>query len=604
MPWVYLGKDVNKRDRVARILGNGSRVKLGSRVNESARRIRDDFNRAVALFGGQQQDELFWWSTNLSYRVPDVTDFLLLIAYVLVFDDLVQKHTIETPKHSFVVVVEDLWCYKTLAERYRDHEYVSFQSNISFQMLLLKGWYLIRGLAARTYVVLALLYEKLYFARLASGHTRRESADGQRLAHGAERRTVWSYALIENRLFDHNGRMSEVYLPGLERLVAQNGEHLLRFTNLLMDRKLYRLVSKNLESTEVMIRNARVTEIIASMFRFPRFNGSIRLQSLDLGLNHLLEREKWREIRGHGLTICYIWFHACERLMDRLSQGGATICYWYENQSFEKLLCLARNRIGAANVVMLAYQHSSVSKFFLGYFPAPDERKRLPSPDWVLTSSCWAHEMLLSHGYPPDRTIMAGSLRYSAYTDGGKKWEIRATAADEALRVYVALPYDALAARELLVELATRDELWMRHGVKFFIRNHPHAPFDRIGILPDRFGALARAGVHLIDCMDQIDLLLSCNTTMSVEGLALGMPVLCYEPEGMLCMGDPAVDVFPDHIHLCGAHDLEETILRFRWNYIESVRHNGAEPSSVSVFSAVQESVWLDLLADSHAKHK
>lgn len=196
-------------------------------------------------------------------------------------------------------------------------------------------------------------------------------------------------------------------------------------------------------------------------------------------------------LRGWGSTGVYqhrFWYAAMRRAVERLGPGVKCIIYPFENQPWEKLLCLAWREC-APHVRLIGYQHTSVQRMLLPFFFGEGEIDAAPLPDQIVTKGAVNLELLKEGGFPTSKLASRGALRYeyvharwAAGSDASMaRW--RGREAGEAT-VLVALPISLPHATSLLLDLLGQfsKPLFLprdgRFPVRFVLKCHPVLPIE------------------------------------------------------------------------------------------------------------------------------
>jgi hypothetical protein len=196
------------------------------------------------------------------------------------------------------------------------------------------------------------------------------------------------------------------------------------------------------------------------------------------------------------------------------------VAWPWENHGWER--AFVRNA-RAAGVRTVGYQHSVIGRQMLNYAPhsAPDGVACLP--DRILCAGESTRRRLLAWGVDSGRTAVGGALRFT---------EAAAPAHDPAAPVFLALPFDARIAREMVTTAQTANG-----GRAFLVKDHPMTPFGftesaRVRRTAEPLGR--QAGVSAV---------IYAATTVGLEAILAGLPTLRFRPRGTV-----ALDILPDGI--------------------------------------------------------
>src|SRR2546425_13228429 len=79
--WLYLGKDVDKRDDLSQVLGEKRLLALEDRLHLIAEKLRQPFLNFIADLGKAQRDRLRWGSSTCSWEDWGASDVFVLVFY-------------------------------------------------------------------------------------------------------------------------------------------------------------------------------------------------------------------------------------------------------------------------------------------------------------------------------------------------------------------------------------------------------------------------------------------------------------------------------------------------------------------------------------------
>ena len=112
--WLYLGKDVNQRNRVESRLGTENQWRLGEGLHQVASDLRQPFLDFVSEVGRNQTNQVGWWSSTFSWKVWGASDLFLLVCYLGLARAVTQEAAANGTR--LLMVVEDSWLMRQLKE--------------------------------------------------------------------------------------------------------------------------------------------------------------------------------------------------------------------------------------------------------------------------------------------------------------------------------------------------------------------------------------------------------------------------------------------------------------------------------------------------------
>ncbi len=245
---------------------------------------------------------------------------------------------------------------------------------------------------------------------------------------------------------------------------------------------------------------------------------------------YLLNR--WHQEQVNGLLMRHLMYQrAFVRLLRQ--QSPRRLLWPWENHPWERLLCLAARR-SEHPPRLVGAQHTTVLLNQLRFFPPAEERGIAPLPDCILTTGERSRDILADYGAFPEGCLRPGAaIRF------------------QNLRQLPAKPWSGSVQRlalPLTIDLSTNLPV-LRMAIEAFagttyqvdVKAHPALPTAQqvasLGQpLPDNF--TIRDGEAMGPFLARADLLLYSETTVCMEALALGIPVI-YLDIGFGAAGDP-----------------------------------------------------------------
>ncbi len=246
-----------------------------------------------------------------------------------------------------------------------------------------------------------------------------------------------------------------------------------------------------------------------------RIKGPTKIAGVDV--RYLLEAELKADYRSGRYFDNLRVYHAVRRLGKRLA--GGRFFYPFENRAFEKMLLLAL-RETARQTRTIGYQHASLSQRHTNVLLSAGERDILPLPDAIMTMGKVTRDFMIDPGgFPAELLHIGCALRQKPY-DGPLKAQgpirrllvVLATNVEEYIKVIRFL--NAAFGEQCPYEL------WLR----------PHPAFslgDALAVTgPPRFAYYKSDSETLSECLDWADVVLYVHSTVSIEALAMGTPVV------------------------------------------------------------------------------
>lgn len=575
--WLYLGKDLEKREAVARRLGEEGLLSLGNRLHEVAERLRQPFLDFIADLGKMQTDQLGWWSSSCSWKIAGASDLFLLVCYQHLADHLIRAR--QTDDRPLLVVVEDSWLFRQLREVWTGKAEVEFRGTVPLWPACLRASVL--GVAARVVWTVRLLKNYLlqtWFWKWQKTVT-------------PPRTEIGIYSLPQARSLAEPDGWIDPYFGDLSTRLEQAGYSVCRFSppevggfeRALGERHQY------LRPLVLYITVGGVVRAIFASWR-PRWPSCPEVGGQPV--HWLLLREWWKDRWRSSYFLFRVFFQCMLRFLE--TEQFAALIYPYENQPWEKMLVLSAR---ARGMMTIGYYHSAgLGRFLLQYFHGVGEIDFLPLPDLIVTSGPYAHELLGTGGTPPDRLVMGGSLRFQYLWHYNEP--VPTLSSGDPVRILVATPLNLALARHLLYALRRAfPDGGRAEGVEFAVKSHPMCPVSEESL---RWPATIVAGTFE-EAIRPCAVVISSGSSTGMEALAMGRRVLRYRSELLLDL-DVAEFIGGEDIVDCGDHDLRAKIISVIQAPAQRPRGEWSE-SLKRVFAPVDDKVWLenvDRLARQH----
>lgn len=281
----------------------------------------------------------------------------------------------------------------------------------------------------------------------------------------------------------------------------------------------YRDVAKHLVHLSLMV-----------LLRPFKVKGKIRFLRHDItGLLHeLLSSGGWR-IPFYQ----YIYCAAGKRLVKKYSIAACAITH--ESNPWERAFITGLKKC-APQVRIIGYQHSVIHLASANMFQSSSELDILPMPDIVLTTGDMPTNILRRFGaVPAERINTSCALRYDCPTYNHRflKSEL---AGHSRLRILVAL---CGVIETMGLVRYTIDQARVAQNIDFLVRAHPVLPFDQLKLseddlrnMPDNIRVSKDSTV--MDDVMECDLVLYWGSSVSLEGIRLGRPVIHFHQDDFL----------------------------------------------------------------------
>jgi len=247
-----------------------------------------------------------------------------------------------------------------------------------------------------------------------------------------------------------------------------------------------------------------------------------------------------------------------------LARARPPVVAWpWENHGWERDFVRAARRAGVRTI---GYQHSVIGRQMLNYAADSNPDGAASLPDHILCTGAATLNQLSRWGVPAERLEVGGARR--PFSLAGVRF-------DPAAPVYVALPFDAPVAAEM-VQAARAAAGPDRH---FVVKDHPMTPFA----FAESEG-LTRT-IRGLGETEAVSAVVFAATTVGLEATLMGLPTLRFRPWGRI-----ALDILPDGVEVPATSGAS---LAADLGRLQAL----SPPAREAIFAAVDEAVWSRLLS-------
>ena len=571
--WFYLGQDIAQRERISRVLGKKNRGFVGSLLQKVAREQKGHFLDFIAELGASQKNRLYWWASNTSYRNPMMPHSLFpLWCYSTLFKKICSRGKPEK-EGTLLVFIDDRWLYRSLWEQNKNNNAgLHFLSRKSVLQETLGT--VMRGIIARVYILLKTVYHAWQSRHIARKYSTLNSKEN--------RTQVYIYSWVQDRAFGEDGNFQDAYFGKLPEMLADNSVDVAYVTPPFLSptlKKKCRDYGKY--SFTFLDRYIRFGDIVKCLFAFFRISCGTGQQLLMT----LLRCQVVYEISSFPVNLLY--YFAFKRWLKEINREKTTIIYPFENQPWEKMLCMATREVNK-ELTLVGYQHSVVPSLLLNYFLGTGESGTMPLPHMIMTSSEYTLKKLRGTDYGETKLVNGGALRYEHIREREGKLTRQEKQEKTAL---VAMPYSVNLTQELLLAVFSAFEGLKTDKPRFIIKFHPAAPPSQLGIPLSEWPAhFEKTDRPIPEILREIDLLIYSSSTTGLEALLAGVPVIKYCSEHLLDL-DPLDAIDGSLVRSCSENNMKRVVLSALG---EKSNHLTEQPASSldEFFSPINEEVW------------
>jgi hypothetical protein len=511
--WVYFGKNVKFGIELESDLGKKTRFGIGDLLQETARTYRQeyiDYIGELAKYASKQQEMGCWWLTSLSEKNPFVSDVYLYFCYIKIFQNITT-----TIKNNLVIICEDGEIANSLylnivlkseeSIRLID-ENSGIYHDISHHLLSLKKkiWFLFYYSYRKSIAsFFSVFREKMVFD--VSG-----------------KQVVCIHAFTDIRSITSSHHYQNAYIPKIGAELEKRNIPYFYLIDVLPTISFYLVCKKMIKYPE----NYCFVEEFFSFYDIIRALRSISkityswdsVQSMaGIKMGSILSQELKRDRLNTRSEASFLRYCSGKTIS---AFSLRTFVYIFENHMWEKMFCKVLKKESPATLIV-GYAHTVVNPMYTCYTTSDKERSQVPLPDRIVVNGPNAKSVLEKSGFPEHSIEVLGALRYSNL----KKRPFEKKVFHENLTILVALSTSVSNSIEILCKIIS--SLGNVRDIKIIIKCHPTIPFEsifpHIGNIPGNFDI---RDDPVGDLLLKADVLIYSESTVCVEALALGVPVI------------------------------------------------------------------------------
>ncbi len=537
--WCYAGKDVTKRQQIARTLKKYQRFYLKDGLYKAAQDMRQSYLDLVADIGREQNDQLNWWASKFASKSLFHTDFYHLMCY----EALIMRLIKNPQEENLVIFIEDPWLFTEIKG-------INTDSNVRFigqaNLTSKRFFCLLRGLIYRVFLVGWFMVSKLLLGIFHRG--RRPKLQ--------EKNTVGIINPAVQWVFK-DGQYTSNYLPGLRDFYKEEGIDSIYLYPFPYPLSTAKHLGRNHEVLWPLIADVSILSVIKRVFMMwkPSFSEQTLNKIEAISIKNLLDREKWLTFSTVGFNVHLIQFDAWNSFFNK--KWCSHVIYLFENQPWEKMLCLATAK---NNIKTIGYQHSSICSLYVSQFIGAGEENTAPLPSKILTAGEHFAKLYKEGGLPDDKVEVGGTWRYNhllndSYienNDSGKHPHASCpsgTSQGHRLRVLISLPLVNPILSSITESL--NDTFFSKNdleNIEILLKPHPATDSTGLNIIKRLGKKFNITNDPFSKLVDEADIVVCTQSTSSLESFLYGKKVIPFLPENFI-VPEPLLDVTDDMIY-------------------------------------------------------
>jgi len=343
---------------------------------------------------------------------------------------------------------------------------------------------------------------------------------------------------VDKRSFDKNDTFSDAYFGKLSKYL-QDKRDVIILAGILSDFeqniiKIKKNIQKNLiVPQEYFIGYFDYIEMVFYQL-FRDYNQFDEVKFHDYNISLLINGEIKKSLYFGEVRNNLFYFYLTKKLSNRLKCN--TFVYTFENHAWEKMMILGMRKY-SPDTYLVGYQHASVLLRELNYFPSKKETQDMPFPDKIISAGIETKKILEKYGNYPNNLIKSGcALRY----ENTAKKDLKPKSKNK--KILVAFSIGLQESSKLLSFLLKSFE--KEKSILILLKSHPLLPLNKILFyddlkIPNNFRVVSNKNIE--DLSNEIDMLIYSETTLCIEALMRGIPVI-YADINKFFNSDPLFD--------------------------------------------------------------
>lgn len=513
--WIYLGKDLRLCSDLEKIVERkADRINIGEDLQIFAELYRNDYVDFIGKLSLNNESPL-WYLTSLSEKSPYISNFFLFCCYVKVCQKVIRDND-----NDLIIIYENRAVLNAIQDNLGEEPDIVIISHDFKLLSYLESCIVFFTRVKKQCIFIIRTLIRIVFARIFSlikMQSRRTNSDDPFII-------MHSYA--DSRSFPAVGVYRESYLGNLSEEISKNTKNFFYLVDVLptlwYPKAIFHLIHIKHQLyiiEEFLTVRDLLTALITIHTNFPKFIKSKRFANLNVRaiLAHDLAHD-WRDTR----TIqCYLNFFISQRISHRFAVN--TFLFMFENQIWEKAFCEGFKK--ASRTKLVAFAVVFINRLYTCFTISSYEKTVIPQPDVILVSGEQGKEMLLTSGFDPEKILVGGAIRYP---DIGK--EITHSWKPDEKTILIVLTGELNQSLELLY--TSIKAFSNMTAIKVIIKCHPTIPINKLSrYLPPLPGHFHVIDKPIVDLLNSANLVVYTESSVSVEALALGIPILHVKSE-------------------------------------------------------------------------
>lgn len=480
-------------------------------VNEREAFLKEyiDFIGSLSL----EQNNLLWWATDISSKNRFTSNL----------SELLQQYVesikmIKAANYEQLIILNPLGnLFPTLQNFLREHNLNYQYFGNPLRMWFSQKLYTLRKIISLVYNGIKIYVRSLY-ARLKLRAILKKKFSRDRQYYVIK-------TFIYNSSFTENGRYRDAFFGPLPEFL-KGRKDLLIFSNVLGGYRYCVNQIKECQSFLIVPFEAclSLSDVVTAVGQVLFGQITFRKEHFffQQNVSGIVNSEMQRTFKGIQI-VQLLHYKATENLLRKIH--AETFLLSYENNPWEKM-CMLALRKNSPRTRIIAYQHNVIPQASANMFGSRAEGPIIPMPDLILTTGEIPKRLIERHGYLNGTRIGAScALRH--------EYLFRAPMSQHNENRTILLALEGIFDAYKLVNFVL-EELQGNTRYQIVIRTHPVLPVHRFQHkLNVRLGSLDNVhlskGASLRDDIERADIVMYWGSTVGMEALWMGKPVIHYD---------------------------------------------------------------------------
>lgn len=506
---------------------------------DAKNRVLKDYLLGIDKIADENGSDLLWWATNFAAKnrflspmqklLSDITHFNSALNTFMTFDTSPCKLLVLNPNSATIETIRQISTDNHCLCRYFRVPFLN--TILNFIQSAKRGREFLKSIFA---AYLRIYTAKRIFMSLKSAP---RNSDAIRLIK----------SFVYPGSIGHSGNYKDPFFGNLGEKLSSNSCQQERVITVALGfsnfkecyKKLRHVTSSSIVPFECFLKYRDIGSALRRWFKKAAF-GSFQLPK-EILISEFNAEPVFRQVLSKEVwsisLLQLLHFYAGKNLSDCYNVKECIITF--ENNPWEKML-MKGLRDKNPNVKIIGYQHAVVPQSAAGMFFGKNELKLSPQPDLILTTGKIPADILIKHGnFPSDRIYPSCALRYEYLT------KIKQTNRNKEGINQVLVPLEGDKDVIPLVEYVKEQSSSMQDKT-FRLRAHPSLPFERLvkrlkwHDVPENIEISQNKSV--IDDINECDVVLYWGTTVALEAIVAGKPVIHFD-RGDLLSFDPLFEL-------------------------------------------------------------